>query len=73
VIIRANGDMLPVFLVDGVVAGTWSVSQRSKSAVLRLAMLCELSPGQKEAVLDEGQALLRFYEPEGARHTVKLD
>ena len=54
------------FLLDGAVAGTWSVELKRKVATLVLAPFGALSGRARKALEPEGEALLRFVEP-GAR------
>jgi len=54
------------FLLDGAVAGTWSVELKRKVATLELAPFGALSGRARKALEPEGEALLRFVEP-GAR------
>ena len=61
------------FLVDGVVAGTWSVAVKRKVATLRIEPFVEAPRSacckQLEA---EGEALLRFAEPQAASYGVAV-
>ncbi len=60
------------FLVDGVVAGTWAIEVRRKLATLRLAPFGALPRAAVKALTDEGEALVRFAEPEAAGHAVAV-
>ena len=51
------------FLVDGVVAGTWSIEVKRKVATLRLAPFGKLAKRVVRELEAEGDALLRFTEP----------
>ncbi|AKT40121.1 winged helix DNA-binding domain-containing protein [Chondromyces crocatus] len=73
-IFRPNLRILPTFLVDGLVAGTWSVETKKKVVTLQLEPFHALSKAAREALSQEGEALLRFVEPEATRfemHFVK--
>lgn len=59
--IGLNGDQ--VFLVDGFVAGIWTV-ERGKTATLRLEPLAPLPRDAKREVEDEAARLLRWHEPD---------
>ncbi len=61
------------FLVDGVVAGTWTLEVRRKVATLRLAPFGSLSQRAVKALTTEGEALARFAEPAAAGHEVVLE
>lgn len=63
IVIRKNGDVLPTFLVDGLVAGTWEAKLRGK-AVLTLAPLGELTPAKRRTVTDEAERLVEWLRPD---------
>jgi hypothetical protein len=67
---KANGDFLPTFLVDGFVAGLWSIEVQKGEAVLRLEAFAKLSRDERRGLEDEGERLVRFHEPEARRHEV---
>lgn len=67
---KANADFLPTFLVDGFVAGLWSVESRGDDVVLRLEPFAKLSAVDRRALADEGERLVRFHEPAARRHEV---
>ncbi|MGH2371841.1 MAG: winged helix DNA-binding domain-containing protein, partial [Chloroflexota bacterium] len=71
-VIRVNGDVLPTFLIDGLVAGTWEVTRRGTEAVLRLAPSRTLRPADRRALEKEGERLLRFVEPDAASYAVHI-
>jgi hypothetical protein len=52
------------FLWDGTVRGTWRVQRRSKSATLALTPFEKLPRVAVRGLTEEGEALLRFAEPE---------
>ena len=60
------------FLVDGVVAGTWTIDAKRKLATLRLAPFGRLTKAAAKALTAEGEALVRFAEPESADHAVEV-
>ncbi|HUR86150.1 MAG TPA: winged helix DNA-binding domain-containing protein [Solirubrobacteraceae bacterium] len=61
------------FLVDGVVAGTWTIEVKRKVATLRLAPLRSLSQRAVKALTAEGEALARFAEPDASGHEVAVE
>jgi hypothetical protein len=68
---KANADFLPTFLVDGFVAGLWSVDRSGENeAILRLEALTRLDRADRGAVEDEGERLVRYLAPEAGRHRV---
>ena len=58
------------FLVDGFVAGIWSLQRKGKKATLTLAPFARLRKPDAKAVADEADALLRFLEPDAASFDV---
>jgi len=60
------------FLVDGRVAGTWTIEVRRKVATLRLAPFAALPKRVAKALSEEGEALVRFAEPEAAGYAVAI-
>jgi hypothetical protein len=60
------------FLVDGVVAGIWTIEVKRKLATLRLAPFGRLTKGAVKALTAEGEALARFAEPDAAGHAVAI-
>ncbi len=69
-VIAKNGDVAPTFLVDGFVAGTWSVTPRAAPAGMTLRPLVRLTSPQKWTVAAEGRLLLAWLRPDGARAPV---
>ncbi len=52
------------FLIDGRVAGTWKIERKRATATLRLSPLMPVARAARAAVEEEGEALLRFVEPD---------
>jgi winged helix DNA-binding protein len=52
------------FLIDGFVAGTWTVERTRQTATLTLTPFEPLAPPDRAALEAEGAQLLRFVEPE---------
>lgn len=63
VVIRKNGDVLPTFLVDGVVAGAWEAPLKGPAS-MTLTPFTRLPARQKRAVEREGEALLAWLRPD---------
>jgi hypothetical protein len=57
-------------LVDGVVAGTWIVKKDKKAATLEITSFGKLAKPTKDALAEEGAALVRFMEPDAASSKV---
>jgi Winged helix DNA-binding domain len=55
-VIRTNGDVLPTFLIDGFVAGSWSVVRKR----LKLEPFEPLPRGVRAELGAEGERLLAF-------------
>jgi hypothetical protein len=60
------------FLVDGIVRGTWSIAVRRKVATLALDPFEGLSTRTRRELEQEGEALLRFVEPDAKGWDVAL-
>jgi hypothetical protein len=73
VYVRANLQWLPTFLVDGLVAGTWSIQAARREATLSLRPFAEPSPGTRTELIEEAERLLRFLRPAASAHRVTVD
>jgi hypothetical protein len=60
------------FLVDGIVAGKWSVKRSAKKAELVVEPFEKLARGAATELKEEGERLVRFHEPDAESHTVRL-
>ena len=65
-LITKNLRVPATFLVDGEVAGTWSVIRRAHSATLGLVPFGRLAAGARRELEREGDALLAAIEPDRA-------
>jgi hypothetical protein len=65
-VIRKNGDVLPTFLVDGMVAGSWEAPLRGR-AVMSLAPFGPLSVKNRRAVEREAESLLTWLRPDAVQ------
>jgi hypothetical protein len=70
IVIRKNGDVLPTYLVDGMVAGTWDAPLRGR-AVLTLTPLGPTGADDRNEVEREGELLLAWLRPDTDRHEVR--
>ena len=61
-IATANLMVLPTFLVDGVVAGTWKIQREKNDATLAINPFVKLSKETKDELEEEGQKLVGFVE-----------
>ncbi len=70
-VIRRNGDVLPSFLVDGKVAGMWSVERTKDKATLLLEPLAPLPVRTRREVVGEGERLVRWIEDDAVSFSVR--
>lgn len=69
-IVTKNLLVKATFLVDGFVAGTWTIARKKAAATLTLAPFAPLKKPARAALAEEGDALLRFVEPDAASYAV---
>ena len=62
-----------IFLVDGFIAGLWTVDTKKGVARLLVKPLITLSKPVKVALTDEGARLLKFVEPGAKSHVVDFE
>ena len=67
-----NGIIEATLLVDGFVAGTWSLARGKDEAVVRIAPFARLRPADRGTALAEGDKLARFLAPEAREHGAKV-
>jgi hypothetical protein len=65
---RANLRILPTYLVDGRVAGTWSIEVKRREATVTLRPLEKLPRATRAELVDEGERLARTVQPEAKTH-----
>ena len=70
VVRKAHGDVLPTFIVDGWIAGTWSTAAERTGATIELRPLRTIGRADRRAVVDEAGRLIRFVEPAASDHRV---
>ena len=66
-----SAEVWPTFLVDGFVAGRWTITVRPNDAVLELKPFKPLARADRAALVEEGEKLVRFYAPEAKTHGVR--
>ena len=59
-----NLQILASFLVDGMVAGSWSIARKGKAATLAMEPFVKISKKDRAALQEEAEALLSFAEPD---------
>jgi len=64
VVITRNALVLPTFLVDGFVAGTWKATRTRKITTLTVSPFAPLPAAAKVKLADEGERLARFLHPD---------
>ena len=67
---KKNGDILPTFLVDGFVAGLWSVTRAKGAATLELTPFGRVGAADRRALEEEGERLVRFVDADANSHEV---
>ena len=70
---RANLRIRPTFLIDGLVAGTWSIEVRRREAILTLRALQRLPRGERAALVQEAERLVRALHPDAVAHGVLVE
>ena len=70
-VIRKNGDVLPTFLVDGVVAGRWNVERTKAKATLVLGPFAPLPQRARRNLEEEGERLVRFVADDATSYAVR--
>ena len=61
------------FLVEGTVAGIWTIDAKRRLATLRIAPFGRLGKRARGALAEEGEALVRFAEPDAGAHAVRFE
>ncbi len=62
----------PTFLVDGFVAGTWTVEKAKGAATLVIDPFAKLPKKRGSALVEQGERLVRFVEPAAKAHAVRV-
>jgi hypothetical protein len=67
---KANMQIRPTFLLDGLVAGTWSIELRRREATLTLVSHRKIVRGERVALNAEARGLLGALHPGAKAHHV---
>jgi len=67
---RRNLQIRPSYLVDGLVAGTWSIEVKRREATLTLRPLERLGRATRSALVEEAEGLVRALHPQAKGHAV---
>jgi hypothetical protein len=70
---RRNLQIRPSYLVDGLVAGTWSIEVKLRVATLTLRPLERLARATRTQLVDEAQRLVRDLHPQAKAHDVVVE
>jgi hypothetical protein len=69
-LVSKNLQVAATFLVDGMVAGTWTVAKARGAATVTLRPFAAIPARARRALEGEGETLARFVEPEAKAHAV---
>jgi hypothetical protein len=72
VIATKNGQILPLILVDGFVAGIWKATRERKTSVITVTPFQALAPEERERLQAEGEDLAGFLDPEASSLEVRF-
>ncbi|MGH9213979.1 MAG: winged helix DNA-binding domain-containing protein [Acidimicrobiales bacterium] len=72
VLVKANGQLKPTFLVDGKVAGIWSLTTARGTAAITLTPLEPVARSARKALLAEAEGLARFCHPDAEAPEVRF-
>ena len=67
-----NGIIEATILVDGMVAGTWSLERTKTDAIVRIRPFAKLSPRDRAEAIAEAERLARFVVPEARTHGARV-
>ena len=67
-----NLQVLPTFLVDGFVVGTWEISSRKNTAVLTISPFTRLPGRTKQELVVEAEQLVRFIAASAVQYEVRF-
>jgi hypothetical protein len=67
-----NGMPPPTVLIDGFVHGTWAVDQAGTAVTLRLTPVARIPGAHEDALVAEGESLLRFLHRDAATRQVRV-
>lgn len=70
--VKANGQLKPTILVDGRVAGMWSITAVRGTATITLSPLEPMTAPIRRALLAEAEGLVHFCHPDAKAHSVEL-
>lgn len=71
-VVTKNLQVLPTFLVDGFVGGTWQVAVAKKQAVLTATPFAKITKKVQKQLAQQAEELVRFVEPDAAGYGVAI-
>jgi hypothetical protein len=66
-----SAEVWQTYLVDGFVAGRWTIAVSPKEAVVELKPFKRLAKADRAALIEEGEKLVRFYAPQSKTRGVR--
>ena len=66
-----SAEVWQTYLVDGMVAGRWTIAVGPRQAIVELKPFTRLSRADRSALVAEGERLVRFYAPDARTHGVR--
>ena len=66
-----SAEVWQTYLVDGMVAGRWTIAVGPRQAIVELKPFTRVSRADRSALVDEGERLVRFYAPDARTHGVR--
>jgi hypothetical protein len=72
-VVKKNADFLPTVLVDGFVAAVWRIEREKTRALLTIRALAPLAKDTRRDIEAEGDALLRFAEPDAGAYALGVE
>src|SRR2546425_1523680 len=66
-----SAEVWQTYLVDGLVAGRWTIAVSPRQAIVELKPFTRLSRADRAALVEEGERLVRFYAPDARTHGVR--
>ena len=69
---RRNLRIKPCYLIDGRVAGTWSIETKRREAIVTLTPLQRLTKGARAELVEEAERVARVVAPDAKGHGVSV-
>lgn len=70
-VIKKNGDVVPTFLVDGLVAGQWEVERKRGESAVVLTAYARVPRAYRCELEEEAERLVHWHEPDATAHAVR--